>query len=76
MLGESFNKEQWIRELKQLNKEWNVEKDQVYKPMVILKKEYPTFIDECSKEISKMKSDFKSRSKLMVEGIYNIRVKV
>ena len=44
--------------------------------MVVLKKEYPTFIDECSKDISKMKSEFKQRSKLMVEGIYNIRVKV
>jgi len=34
------------------------------------------FIDECGKEISKMKSDFKVRSKQMIEGIYGVKVKI
>jgi hypothetical protein len=42
-----FNKEQWLRDLKVMNKDWTMEKDQVFKPLILLKKENLAFIEDC-----------------------------
>lgn len=73
---EDFNKDQWIRELKVLNKEWKSEEDQMLKPLILTKKENIEFIDECVRLKTKLKQGQTQTAKFKIEGIYDVRSKV
>ena len=58
MEEEYFNKNEWILELKRLNRDYATEFTSRFKPLILFKKEYTSFIDDSTKEMNNLDNKF------------------
>lgn len=67
--GIDFDKKEWIRDLKQLKKEYILEDRERTRPFVTLKRELKDFIEECEKEEKKAEISLKKEQALLMQFI-------
>lgn len=75
-LEEPFDKKNWVIEFKKNSRDYITEAGGVFKPLILFKKDYPTFIDETSKEMSKLDDKFNRLQKSKFKEISDIRDQV
>ena len=66
-----FDKKEWIRDFKQLKKDYNTEDRERYRPLLNVKHDLKEFFEETEKE--EKKSDANVRKEFA--GLYNIIIK-
>ena len=74
--GESYDKQEWLKELRVLSRFFQTEDRGKYKSLFVFKRENPTFIEECEKEEQKLGQKLFAQQKEMFKFILKTKADV
>jgi hypothetical protein len=75
MEEEAFNKKEWILEYKKYSREFITEFTSRFKPLILFKKDFTSFIDDANREATKSESKYQKIKSNKIKEINDIKGK-